>query len=131
MDTWATSSLTPEIACGWVDDPDLFERTFPMDMRPQGHEIIRTWLFSTVVRSHFEFGRLPWTHAAISGWVLDPDRKKMSKSQGQRRHPDASGSRSTAPTRCGTGRASGRPGTDTAFDEGQHQDRSQARDQDA
>ncbi len=82
MDTWATSSLSPQLACGWLHDDDLFARTYPMDLRPQGQDIIRTWLFSTVVRADLEFGALPWRHAGLSGWILDADHKKMSKSKG-------------------------------------------------
>jgi valyl-tRNA synthetase len=116
MDTWATSSLSPQIAGHW--GTDLFDQVFPMDLRPQAHEIIRTWLFSTVVRSHLEFNELPFKNALISGWVLDPERKKMSKSVGNVVTPmpllqqhGADSVRYWA--------ACGRPGADTAIDEGQ------------
>jgi valyl-tRNA synthetase len=118
MDTWATSSLSPQIVAGWEADPELFASTFPLDLRPQAHDIIRTWLFSSVLRAHLENDSLPWTHAAISGWVLDPDRKKMSKSRGNVVTPlgllqeyGSDGVRYWA--------ARGGPGVDTAFDAGQ------------
>lgn len=118
MDTWATSSLTPFIVCGWERDPDLFARTYPMHLRPQAHDIIRTWLFSTVLRAHLETDTLPWADTAISGWVLDPDRKKMSKSKGNVVTPMAlleeHGSDAVR-----YWAAKGGPGVDTAFEPGQ------------
>ncbi len=118
MDTWATSSLTPQIAGRWRDDPELFADVFPMDVRPQGHDIIRTWLFSTMVRSHLEFDSVPWHHAALSGWILDPDRKKMSKSKGNVVTPeDVVKEHSADAVRYWA--ASGRLGADAAYDTGQ------------
>ena len=118
MDTWATSSLTPQIVCGWEDDAELFARTFPMDLRPQGPEIIRTWLFSTLLRSQLEHDALPWAHAEFNGWILDPDRKKMSKSKGNLVTPagliQTHGADAVRYWAC---RAA--PGVDTAVDEAQ------------
>ena len=123
FDTWATSSLSPQIAGGWRgadgSSPDpLFEKVFPMDVRPQAHDIIRTWLFATVVRSHFEHGCTPWAHAAISGWILDPDRRKMAKSRGNVVTPEEVLKQHSADA-VRYWAASGRLGTDAAYDTGQ------------
>jgi valyl-tRNA synthetase len=118
MDTWATSSLSPQIAAGWRGDSELFEKIFPMDVRPQGQDIIRTWLFSTVVRAHLQHDSIPWKHAAISGWILDPDRKKMSKSKGNAETPeDVVVQHGADAVRYWA--ASARLGTDAAYDTGQ------------
>ncbi len=118
MDTWATSSLSPQIAAGWSTPDDILARVFPMDLRPQAHEIIRTWLFYSVLRAEQEEGVLPWRHAAISGWIVDPDRKKMSKSVGNVLTPtDMFDNYGTDAVRYWA--ASARLGVDTAFDPAQ------------
>ncbi len=115
MDTWATSSLTPQIAGGWETDPELFELVFPYSLRSQAQDIIRTWLFSTVLRSELENHSIPWTDAGISGFIVDPDRKKMSKSKGNVVTPAAMlEEHGSDAVRYWA--ASSRLGTDAAFD---------------
>ncbi len=116
MDTWATSSLTPQLAGGWDRDPELYAKVYPFDLRPQGQDIIRTWLFSTLLRSTLTDNEKPWAHAALSGFIVDPDRKKMSKSKGNVVTPaDILVQHGSDAVRYWA--ASSRLGTDAAFDE--------------
>jgi valyl-tRNA synthetase len=115
MDTWATSSLTPQLAGGWERDSELWSLVWPFDLRPQGQDIIRTWLFSTMLRATLESNEKPWRHAALSGFIVDPDRKKMSKSKGNVVTPaDMLEQHGSDAVRYWA--ASSRLGTDAAFD---------------
>jgi valyl-tRNA synthetase len=83
MDTWATSSMTPQIVGRWLAEPELYAQVSPFSLRPQAHEIIRTWAFYTIVKSLHHFGTLPWKTVAISGWGLaGAGGEKISKSRG-------------------------------------------------
>jgi valyl-tRNA synthetase len=116
FDTWFTSSVSPQINTGWVLNPEHHRRLFPFNVRPQAHEIIRTWTFYTVAKAMLHENSLPWESVLISGWVLDPNKKKMSKSVGNVMTPgewiDRYGSDAV---RYWAGSA--RLGVDTAFDE--------------
>ena len=116
FDTWFTSSLSPQIAAHWDESEDKMHQIFPNNIRPQSHEIIRTWAFYTIVKSLLHHDSIPWKNVVISGWILDPDRKKMSKSKGNVVTPsDLIQEYGTDPVRYWA--ASARLGTDTAFDE--------------
>ncbi|BEL11382.1 valine--tRNA ligase [Actinoplanes sichuanensis] len=119
MDTWATSSLSPQIVTGWSTDPDLHARTYPMDLRPQGQEIIRTWLFSSVLRAGQLAGGLPWRRAVLSGWILDPDHKKISKSLGNEVETPIQLLEQYGSDAVRYWAACGRPGADLAFEPAQ------------
>lgn len=115
MDTWATSSLTPQIQSHWSVNAERHKRLFPMDLRPQAHDIIRTWAFYTIVKAYLHENQIPWKHIAISGWILDPDRKKMSKSKGNVVTPETLVKENSSDAiRYWASRA--RLGVDTAFD---------------
>jgi len=116
MDTWATSSVTPQISSHWGKDNARHQKLFPADMRPQAHEIIRTWAFYTIAKAWMHEKTIPWNNIVISGWVVNPDRKKMSKSKGDNITPE--GLLQTYPAdalRYWAGRA--KLGQDTLFDE--------------
>jgi len=116
LDTWATSSLSPQVASQWVNDKGRHQKLFPMDMRPQGHDIIRTWAFYTIVKAYLHEKEVPWHNVVLSGWILDPDRKKMSKSQGNVVTPEPLIDQFGADAvRYWAARA--RLGVDTSFDE--------------
>jgi valyl-tRNA synthetase len=116
FDTWFTSSLTPQIGSHWLLDPERHAKLFPADVRPQSHEIIRTWAFYTIAKAMLHSESVPWKNVAISGWILAESGKKMGKSEGNAVTPigmlDEYGSDSVR-----YWAASARLGTDTKFDD--------------
>lgn len=87
MDTWATSSISPQLSAKGISaehclDSDRFHKLFPADLRPQAHEIIRTWAFYTLTKAYLHENTIPWKNLMISGWCLAADKTKMSKSKG-------------------------------------------------
>ncbi|MCB0335048.1 MAG: valine--tRNA ligase, partial [Bdellovibrionales bacterium] len=116
MDTWATSALTPQICSYWGKDEARHAKLFPSDIRPQGHDIIRTWAFVTIVKAWMHHQEIPWKNILLSGWILDPDRKKMSKSKGNVVTPEHILTQYSADAvRYWAARA--KLGVDTAYDE--------------
>ena len=116
MDTWATSSLTPYINSGWVLNGEKHKKLFPADLRPQGHEIIRTWAFYTIAKAYFHEQSIPWKNIAVSGWVVSPERMKISKSKGESLAPESLiNSYSADAVRYWAAKA--RLGQDTAYNE--------------
>ncbi|MCX8065655.1 MAG: valine--tRNA ligase [Candidatus Hydrogenedentes bacterium] len=116
LDTWATSALTPQIASHWFLNLERHKKLFPMDIRPQAHDIIRTWAFYTIVKAYLHEQEIPWKNIVLSGWILDPDRKKMSKSHGNVVTPEPLINQHGADSvRYWAGKA--RLGVDTAYDE--------------
>ncbi|MFP4116703.1 MAG: valine--tRNA ligase [Candidatus Aenigmatarchaeota archaeon] len=88
MDTWMTSSMTPQIVGRWLDE-ELFDEVFPMSMRPQSHDIIRTWAFYTILKSYLHNDSIPWEDIVISGYVYAEEGVGMSKSKGTGVSPEA------------------------------------------
>jgi valyl-tRNA synthetase len=120
LDTWATSSLTPQLSSkaitkGLSIDSDRHAKLYPAHLRPQAHEIIRTWAFYTILKSYLHEQSVPWETIALSGWCLAEDRTKMSKSKGTAIRPETLIEENSADViRYWT--ATSRLGLDTAFD---------------
>ena len=116
QDTWSTSALTPQFVAGWDQDPERHKLMFPMDLRPQGHDIIRTWAFYTIVMSWLHAESIPWKNIVVNGWILDAKGQKMSKSKGNVTTPqDLMDKHASDAIRYWSAKA--RPGADTALDE--------------